>query len=96
MAKTSILNVRLDPATKANAEEIYSNLGITLSDAVNVFLRQSILDGGFPFRPRQPKFNDETEEAIREAYDILAGKSPAKRYSSAHELFEELNSEGDD
>jgi len=38
MAKTASLNIRIDPETKANAEKLYSEFGITITDAVNMFL----------------------------------------------------------
>lgn len=96
MSKTAVLNVRLDPALKATAEQLYSTLGLTLSDAVNVFLRQSILDGGMPFRPHQPRYSLETENAMQEARQILAGAQPALRYTSARQLFDALDAEGED
>ena len=40
-----------------------------------------------------PRFNAETEAAIEEARGIIAGKTPAKRYSSVRELFNELDTE---
>lgn len=95
MAKTSNINVRIDPETKSSAEELFSSFGITLTDAINIFLRKSIMEGGLPFEVKQPRYNAETEAAMREAKDILNGKIPAKPYSSAHALFEELDAEGD-
>jgi DNA-damage-inducible protein J len=49
--------------------------------------------GGLPFEMKQPRYNAETEAAIREARDIMSGKKNAKCYSSADELFEELDAE---
>ena len=48
MAKTAILNVRIDPETKNNAENLYSSFGITISDAINMFLHQSLLERADP------------------------------------------------
>ena len=47
--------------------------------------------GGIPFDVRMPHYNKETEAAMKEARDIVAGKVEAKSYSSAHELFSELD-----
>jgi DNA-damage-inducible protein J len=96
MAKTAILNVRLEPSVKASAEQLYSSFGISLSDAVNLFLRQSILEGGLPFRPHQPRYSQQTEAAMREAREIAAGKRPAPTYTSAAQLFEDLDAEEDE
>lgn len=57
MAKTATLNIRTDPIIKAQAEKIYQAFGITLTDAVNIFLRKSIMEGGLPFEMREPKPN---------------------------------------
>lgn len=45
------------------------------------------------FSIKQPRFNRETESAIMEARDILAGRQEARRYSSTKELFDELDAE---
>lgn len=93
MAKTANLNIRIDPETKSGAEQLFSSFGITLTDAVNIFLRQSLMVGGLPFEMRQPRYNAETEAAMVEARAIASGRIPAKSYSSARELFTELDAE---
>jgi len=93
MTKTANLNIRIDPQTKQGAERLFSTFGITISDAVIIFLRQSLLVGGLPFEMKQPRYNTETEAAIQEARDIMSGKKKVKSYSSAEELFEELDTE---
>ena len=93
MVKTANLNIRIDPQTKKGAEELFSMFGITISDAVNIFLKQSIMVGGLPFEVKQPRYNAETETAMQEARDIVSGKKKSKSYSSADELFTELDAE---
>lgn len=93
MAKTANINVRIDPETKKCAEELFSRFGITITDAINIFLHKSIMEGGLPFEMKQPKYNAETEAAIREARLIMSGQIDAKHYSSAHELFDDLEQE---
>ena len=93
MARTANINVRTEPDTKSGAEAVYSKFGLSLSDAINVFLNMSIMEGGFPFIVKQPRYNQETEAAMLEAKDILTGKQDAHRYSSARELFNELDAE---
>lgn len=95
MPKTANINVRIDPDVKADAEALFSDFGITLTDAINIFLHKSLMEGGLPFEVKQPRYNAETEAAIKEARDILSGKTSAKRYSSARALFDELDAEGD-
>ena len=72
MAKTSILNIRIDPETKAGAELL--------------FLHQSLLVGGLPFELKQPRYNADTEAAMQEARDIITGKVQAKVYHSVAEM----------
>lgn len=91
MAKTATINIRIEPEIKADVEKLFSSFGITVSDAVNIFLRKSLMEGGLPFDVKQPRYNAETEMAIQEARDIAAGKIPTKRYANAKELFEDLN-----
>jgi DNA-damage-inducible protein J len=93
MAKTANLNIRIDPETKKGAERLFSGFGITVTDAVNIFLRQSLMVGGLPFAMKIPRYNAETEAAIKETRDIEAGKVATKGYGSARELFDELDAE---
>lgn len=93
MAKTANINVRIDPETKASTKQLFSNYGITLTDAINIFLHQSLMVGGLPFEMKLPSYNAMTEAAMQEARDIVSGKVPAKKYSCAHELMEDLDSE---
>ena len=74
MAKTATINMRINPEVKEDAESIFASLGMTLTEAINIFLHKSIMEGGLPFSVRQPRYNKETEAALVEARDILAGK----------------------
>ena len=92
--KTANINIRVNPVLKKNAEELFSSFGITLSDAINIFLNKSVMVGGLPFElKKEKKFNKETEEAIQETKDIMSGKKKAKLYNSVSELFSDLDSE---
>ena len=93
MAKTASLNIRIDPETKADAENLFSQFGITVTDAVNMFLRQSLMMGGLPFELKLPRYNAETEAAMQEARDIMAGKIRAKSYSSVAEMNADIDAE---
>lgn len=90
MAKSTNLNIRIEPEVKASVEALYANFGITVTDAVNMFLHQSLLVGGLPFELKHPRYNAQTEAAMQQARDIMHGKVQAKQYSSAAALFEEL------
>ena len=94
MAKTSSLNIRLDPEIKSAAAVIFSRFGITVADAVNIFLHKSIMVGGLPFDMTLSPYNAETLIAMREAEDIISGKIQAKSYSSIQEMVDEIEAEG--
>ena len=93
MPKTANINLRIEPDIKAQADAVFSSLGISITDAINVFLHASIMEGGFPFQPKQPRYNRETLMAMREARDIMAGKVEAKRYNSLSGLLADLDAE---
>ncbi len=93
MAKTANINLRIEPETKAQAEALFSSFGISVTDAINIFLNTSIMEGGFPFQIKQPRYNRETELAILEAKKILDGSIDSKGYNSLSELMSELDSE---
>jgi DNA-damage-inducible protein J len=58
-------NVYLDAKIKEQAKEIFKNYGISLSDAINIFLTQSVMEKGLPFEMKIP--NEETRQAIEDA-----------------------------
>ena len=60
----------MDKEIKSQCETIYGELGINLTTAINVFLRQSLRVGGFPFDVRLDKPNQETIAAMMEAERI--------------------------
>ena len=91
--KTATLNMRVDPSVKEEAERVYAQFGMNLTDAVNVFLHKSIMEGGLPFELRQPRFNAETEAAMREAREIAAGRVAASRYVSASQALADVDGE---
>ena len=68
MNKTATVTVRLDPQVKKNAEAVLKALGLTTSQAVNLFFTQVSLNKGIPFDVHIP--NEATAKAI---HDGLAG-----------------------
>lgn len=96
MAKTANINLRIDPDVKHRAEELFNSFGISVTDALNIFIHTSLMEGGFPFLIKQPKYNRETELAMQEANDIASGKIQAKSYRNLSEILEELDAETED
>lgn len=89
MANTTNFSVRIDSDIKKECEALYNELGMTLTTAINVFLRQSLRAGGFPFDVRLDHPNRETAAAMLEA-ERIAKDPDAKRYTDLDELFEDL------
>lgn len=74
MAKTEIITLQIDSNLKEQAEALFSSLGLTLEEAITLFLEASVLQDGIPFPLEQPRYNEQTELALEETRDILSGK----------------------
>lgn len=85
-------NIRIDENVKTEASKLFEGLGLTLSDAVNVFLRQSILHRGVPFKIEYPEEtpNKELRAAIREAKKIEKNPERYKSYKNFDDLTADL------
>ena len=82
--------IRIEEDVKKQAMELFSQLGIDMSSAVNMFLRQAIMRGGLPFSVEIPKFKPEVMEAMEEAKQISRDPN-TKRYSSFAEALEDID-----
>lgn len=89
MANTTNFSVRMDSDIKKQCEAMYGELGINLTTAINVFLRQLLRVGGFPFDVRMEKPNKETIAAMLEA-ERIARVSSVKRYSDVEKALKAL------
>ena len=89
MANTTNFSVRLDSDIKKQCEVLYNELGMNLTTAINVFLRQSLRVGGLPFDVRVEQPNKETIAAMLEAERISRDPS-VKRYSDVEEALKAL------
>jgi len=90
MPKTASLNIRVDPKVKSEVEAIYAQYGMSVTNAVNVFLHVSKNTGGLPFDLRPSLPNSKTIEAIKEGSQII--KSGKGRFTTADKLLKELKS----
>ena len=86
---TTNLNIRTDKDIKEKAEHLFSELGLTMTAAINLFLRASIREQGIPFNLKLDTPNRETIQAIEEGRRI-ATDSSIKGYHSMDELREAL------
>lgn len=87
-AKAVNFSIRMNSDLKAESEQLFYALGMNLTTAIQVFLRQSVIAGGMPFDVKIPNYNQETLEAIREAEEI--GSDPTRRGLPLDEALAEL------
>ncbi len=96
MPKTSVINIRTDSETKSAIEALYSAFGITVSDAVNIFFKKSLMQNGLPFPMELPRYNAETLAAFKEVSEMEKNPHLRKGFDSVSSLFDDLNSEDED
>ena len=82
--KTRMIHARIEPQLKAAAEQVFSSIGISTTEAIRLFLKQVELHQGLPFPVAIP--NAETTAAMAEANNPAA----LKRYGSFRELREKM------
>ena len=89
-------NIKIDPVLKKDAQELFDNLGLSLSAAVNLFLRQAVREQALPFRvriPTPPIYNEETLKIIQ---DARRGVNVSGPFNTTEELFAALNADDDE
>jgi DNA-damage-inducible protein J len=89
-ARTSMLHVRVDDDTKEQAAAALDAMGLSVSDAVRIFLKRVVADQAFPLELRVP--NAITRAAMAEA-DAIAAKNKA-RFETADDLMADLEKAG--
>lgn len=71
----SNLNIRIDSDVKKQAEEIFADMGMTTTTAINVFMKQVIKTGSIPFqittRPVDPFYSEANQRHLRKAQEQL-------------------------
>ena len=89
MAKVST-NITLDPDLKKSAQELFRDLGMDLTTAVTLFLKQSVREQGLPFTVSRATPNADTIAALQELDAMRKDKTQYKRYDSFAELINEV------
>ena len=89
MATTNI-NVRVDSTLKQEAEALFNDLGLSMSSAINMFLRSAVSHDGIPFEVRRQAPNAETKAALDEYEEMKKNPGNYKRYESFEELLDEV------
>lgn len=84
MAETINVTIRLDREVKEQAERMFSDFGMNLSTAFNVFARQSLRQGKIPFEIYDPFYSERNQAELNHRIDDIE----AGRNLTAHELIE--------
>ena len=84
MAKTAMIRARVEPELKQEAEKVFTTLGISPTEAITLFYKQTALHHGLPFELRIP--TDETLAAVRQ---VRSGKDQST-FSSVEEMRADL------
>lgn len=84
------MNIRMDSKVKQEAENLFSELGLNMTAAINLFLRQSIREQSIPFEIALHTPNAETRKAID---DVKNRRNLSRPFSSVEELMEDLNAD---
>jgi len=90
MAQSTMLHVRVDDEVKNQATEALAAMGLSVSDAVRIFLKRVVNDQAFPLELKVP--NAETRLAIEESRALM--KSRRTRFETPESLIDELEKTG--
>ena len=85
MSKTSI-SIRLDSEVKEQAQQVFNNLGMDMTTAINIFLRQAIQYQGLPFDVRL----DESRKLMEVLADLDQNRNMSQSFVSVSDLMEDL------
>lgn len=89
MAKVST-NISMDAEVKKEAQALFSDFGLDLTTAINLFLRQSIREQRIPFEITRNVPNAETIEAINEVKEMKKNPAAYQGYSDADKMMKDL------
>lgn len=85
MSKTS-MSIRLDSEVKEQAQQVFNNLGMDMTTAINIFLRQAIQYQGLPFDVRL----DESRNLLEVLTDLDQNRNMSQSFESISDLMEDL------
>lgn len=85
------MSFRVDKKLKQQADELFKNLGMNTSVALNMFLTQSVREQSIPFIPSIDVPNARLIKAIEEVEAIESGKIKAKKYKTFEEILEDID-----
>ena len=92
MSNAINMSFRVDKDLKKQADELFKNLGMNTSVALNMFLTQSVREQALPFTPNMisPEPSNELKEALQELDDIEKGKIKVKGYHNINTFIDDM------
>lgn len=92
MSNAINMSFRVDKNLKVQADELFKNLGMNTSVALNMFLTQSVREQALPFTPNMisPEPSNELKEALQELDDIEKGKIKVKGYHNINTFIDDM------
>lgn len=85
------MSFRVDKKLKKQADELFKNLGMNTSVALNMFLTQSVREQSIPFIPSMEVPNARLISAMEEVEAIESGKIKAKKYKTFEDALEDID-----
>ena len=89
-AQTSMLHIRVEDDIKEQATQALTAMGLSVSDAVRLFLRRVVVDQAFPLELKVP--NAETQAAMDESRAMMAAHRAG--FGNAQDLLADLEKNG--
>jgi addiction module antitoxin, relB/dinJ family len=80
------MSIRLDSEVKEQAQQVFNNLGMDMTTAINIFLRQAIQYQGLPFDVRL----DENRKLLEILRDLNQNRNMSQSFESVSDLMEDL------
>lgn len=86
MPKNASINMRIDPEFKKKVEKLFSELGLSTTEAINIFLHQSVLQGGIPFEVKNYKKINYFADLYQSIEQLEQGKIVIKTIDELEEM----------
>lgn len=84
------VSIRMDDNLKKQAEDLFNDLGMNLTTAFTIFVKQAIREQGIPFEITRETPNNETLAAFKEVEEMKQDHSLGKSYTNVDEMMEDL------
>ena len=90
MEKSSTITVKTDPETKKVVKNLFATMGLSVSEAVNLFFTKSISENKLPFKAKKERIDQLRMSALKEIEEMKKHPENFKSYDTLEELFKYL------